>query len=48
MFIVSIVNACNHTKYISLSNQKCMIQPTLINLHPHEYNQEFNHYPFVV
>ena len=39
MFIVllsSITNASNHTKYISLSNQKCMIQPTLINLHPNE------------
>ena len=26
-----------HTKCISLSNQKCMIQPTLINLYPNEY-----------
>ena len=31
---------------ISFSNQKCMIQPTLINLHPNEYRQEF--YPFAV
>ena len=34
MFIVlltNIVNASNHTKYVSLSNQKCKIQPTLIN-----------------
>ena len=29
-----------------LSNQKCMIQPTLINLHPNEYSQEFHFYPF--
>ena len=39
MFIVlltSIVNASNHTKCISLSNQKCKIQPTLINLGPNE------------
>ena len=36
MFIVvlsSIVNASNHTKCVSLSNQKSLIQPTLINLH---------------
>ena len=26
----SIVNASNHTKCVSLSNQKCMIQPTLL------------------
>ena len=25
-----------------------MIQPTLINLHPNEYSQEFHYYPFVV
>ena len=37
MFIVlltNIVNGSNHTKCISLSNQKCMIQSALINLHP--------------
>ena len=35
MFIVllsNIVNGSNHTKCVSLSNQKCMIQSTLINL----------------
>ena len=31
-----LVNASNHTKCLSLSNQKCEIQPTLINLHPNE------------
>ena len=36
-----LVNRSNHTKCISLSNQKCMTQPTLINLHPDEYSQEF-------
>ena len=49
MFIVlstSIVNASNHTKCISLSNQKCEIQPTLINLHPKGYSQEIQYYPF--
>ena len=49
MFIVllsSIANASNHTKCVSLSNQKYMIQPNLINLHPNEYSQEFHYYPF--
>ena len=31
-----------------LNNHKCMIQPTLINLHPNEYSQEFHYYPFAV
>ena len=35
-------------KCISLSNQKCEIQPTLMNLYPNEYNQEFHYYPFAV
>ena len=51
MFIVlirSIVNGSNHTKCVSLSNQKCEIQPTLINLHPNEHSQEFHYYPFPV
>ena len=42
----SIVNASNHTNWVLLRNQKCEIQPTLINLHPNEYSQEFHHYPF--
>ena len=29
--LISIVNASNQTECISLSNQKCMTQPTLIN-----------------
>ena len=51
MFIVllsSLVNASNHTKCVSLSNQKWKIQPTLINLHPNEYSQEFYDYPISV
>ena len=36
-----IFNASNHTKCASLSNQKCMTQPTLINLCSNEYSQEF-------
>ena len=51
MFIVlltGIASTSNHTKCLSLSNHKCMIQPTLINLHPKEYSQEFHYYPFAV
>ena len=44
--LTSIVNAPNHTKCMLLRNQKCMIQSTLINLHPNEYSQEFHYYPF--
>ena len=42
------INASNHTKCISLSNQKCKIQPNLVNLRPNEYSQEFHYNPFVV
>ena len=51
MFIVlltSIVNASNHTKCVSLSNQKWKIQPILINLHPNDYSQELHYYPFAL
>ena len=44
--LISIANASNLTKCVSLSNQKCMIQPTLINLNPNGYSQEFHYYPF--
>ena len=43
--LTGIVSASNHSKSVSLNNQKCMTQPALINLHPNEYNQEFNYYP---
>ena len=46
--LIGIVNASNHAKYLSLSNQKCMTQPTLINLHSKEYSQEFPYYSFGV
>ena len=46
--LTGIVSASNHIKDVLLSNQKCMIQPTLINLHPNEYSQEFHYYPFTV
>ena len=33
---------------MSLRNQKCMTQPTLINLDPNEYSHKFHYYPFAV
>ena len=46
--LTDLVNGSHHTKCVSLSNQKFMTQPTLINLHPNEYSQEFHYYPFAV
>ena len=43
-----VVNASSLTKSVSLSNQKCEIQPSLINLHPNEYSQELHCYLFAV
>ena len=48
VLLISVANATNHTKCVFLSNQKCMTQPTLINLHPNECSQEFHYYPFAV
>ena len=45
MFILllsSIDNASNDTKCVLLSNQKCMIQPTLINLHLYPFSVKFD------
>ena len=42
----SLVNPSSHTKCVSLSNQKCMTQTTLIN--SNEYSQELRYCPFVV
>ena len=44
--LTSIVSASNYTKCASLSNQKCMIQPTVINLHPSKCSQELHNYQF--
>ena len=46
--LTGLVNECNYTKCMLLSNQKCMTQSTLINLHSKEYRQEFQYYPFAV
>ena len=46
--LAGLVNWSNHTNCVSVSCQKCMIQPTLINLHPNEHNQEFCYNTFTV
>ena len=46
--LISIANASNHTKCVSLWDQKYDIKPTFINLHLNEYSQEFHCYPFTV
>ena len=48
VLLSNVVNASNHLKSVSLSIQKCEIQPTLINLHPNEYSQEFHYYHVLV
>ena len=40
--LTGIKSAPNYTKCVLLSNQKCMIQPTLINLHSNEHSQGFD------
>ena len=44
--LTSVVNSSNYLKCESLSNQQCMIEATLINLHPNEYSQGLRYYPF--
>ena len=39
ILLTSIENAPNHTKCVSLSNQKCITQRTLISFHLNKYNQ---------
>ena len=46
--LTSIVNAPNDEKCVSLNYEKCMTQPTLINLHPNEYTQGLCYYPFAI
>ena len=48
VLLTRIVSASNHTNCLSLSNQKYMTQPTLINLYPNECSQECHNYPFAV
>ena len=46
--LTDLLSGLNHTKCLSLSIQKCMIKPTLNNLHPSKYSQEFHYYPLAV
>ena len=47
--LTGLLNRSSHAKCVSLSNQKCICtQPSLDNLHPNEYSQEFHYYPFTV
>ena len=46
--LIGLVNWYNHTKCISLRNEKCQIQPILINLYCNGYSQEFQYHPFAV
>ena len=46
--LTGLVNGFNHTKFVSLGNQKCEIQPALINSHPNEYSKKLDNYPFTV
>ena len=48
LLLTNLVNAYSHTKCVSLSNQKCEIQPTFITLHPNQYSQKLNYYQFTV
>ena len=43
-----MVSASNHTKCVSLSNQKCMTQAAPISVNPNKYSEEWSYYPFVV
>ena len=46
--LTRIVNASNHKKCVSLSNQKCTTQPTIINLHLNEYTQGLHYSPIAL
>ena len=46
--LTGLVNISINTKCISLSNRKCMVQSTLINVHSNENGQEFYYYTFAV
>ena len=46
--LTSVVNVSNHTKYLSMNNQKCKIQPNLMNLLADDYSQELHYCLFAV
>ena len=43
-----IADTPGQVKCISLNNQQCVTQRTLINLHPNKYIEGLRYYPFVV
>ena len=47
--LTGVVSASNNaSSKAHIFEQWKMYQPTLINLHPNEYSQEFHHYSFAV
>ena len=46
--LTNIVHASNQTKRVSLSNQKCATQSSLINLHTNEYTQGLCYFPLAL
>ena len=44
--LCSIPNAPHHAKYISLNDQQCINQPTIINLGCNEYIERLRCFPF--
>ena len=46
--LTGLVNGTDHTKCVSLINQKCRIQQFIINLNSNEGSQEFYYYLFSV
>ena len=48
VLLTDIVRASSHTKCVSFSNQKCIIQPILTNFHLKEYGKKLRYYPLVV
>ena len=46
--LIGLADASNQAKCVSLSNQKCMIHPTIINLHPNEYTQGLHYCSFAI
>ena len=39
--LTSLVNISKHTKCVSLNNQKCMAQPTFLNLLPNNAIKDY-------
>ena len=46
MLLTSIVNVSKDTNCVSLSYQKCEIQPAFMNLHPNQQSWEFHYCSF--